>query len=75
MRRNPKQKESPARRGPPRERKLPEETQLRLPNQAAPVRRTENPPGPFRLQNAREAICDILSPYAAAQCRAASGLL
>lgn len=50
-----------------------EERQIRLPNQAAPVKRAENPPGPFRPESAREAICQILSPYAAASCIAGRG--
>jgi hypothetical protein len=63
---------------------------MRLPNQAAPVKRVEifepavnlkdmiligaepNDPSPFRPDNAREAICQILSPYAATECMAAN---
>ncbi len=52
----------------------PKEMQLRLPNQAAPVRRAENPPGPYSPDTAREAICHILSPDAAAKCMAARAL-
>jgi hypothetical protein len=52
----------------------PEERHMRLPNQAAPVRRAENPPGPFSPDTAREAICHILAPYAAVKCMAARGL-
>lgn len=50
-----------------------EERQMRLPNQAAPVRRAENPPGPFSPNAGREAICHILSPYAAVKCMATRG--
>jgi hypothetical protein len=57
-----------------RHRAKPEERQMRLPNQSAPVRRVENPPGPFSPDTAREAICHILSPYAAVKCVAARGL-
>jgi len=51
-----------------------EERQSRLPIQAAPVRRTENPPGPFSPETAPEAICHILSPHAALRCIAARGI-
>jgi hypothetical protein len=74
MRQNPKREERQTNRSSPLEGPPREERQVRLPNQAAPVRRAENPPGPFHLQNGREAICQILSPYAAAQCMATRGL-
>jgi hypothetical protein len=45
-----------------------DESRVRLPIQAAPVRRTGNPSGPFKLEIRPEAVCQILSPYAATQC-------
>jgi hypothetical protein len=47
----------------------PEEmSQVRLPNQAAPVRRTVDSCDPFRSETSPEEICKILSPRAAARC-------
>jgi hypothetical protein len=52
-----------------------DQREVRLPIQAAPVRRTAYPPGPFRQEVGPKSICQILSSYAVAQCLARAELM
>jgi hypothetical protein len=74
--RKPKQKtQRPLEEGRPKKgRPEHDQSQVRLPIQAAPVRRTDYPPGPFRQEVGPRSICQILSSYAAARCLATAEL-
>jgi hypothetical protein len=68
MKHSPKREERQPKHSPAKEVR-----QMRFPSQAAPVRREERPPGPFRSETAHDAICQILAPNGASQCMAVRG--